>query len=124
MKEKEEQLLNLDILASIIFVGTIIVSIFLTYNEKKNLYNEPLIKNKTAKKINITNRVIASILVITFFYINFSNYKIAKEKGKDLKYFNLQMVASTFTLIASFIVLYIVVSDRATQTSSIENPNI
>ena len=124
MKEKEEQLLNLDILASIIFIGTIIVSIFLTYNEKKNLYNEPLIKNKTAKKINITNRVIASILVITFFYINFSNYKIAKEKGKDLKYFNLQMVASTFTLIASFFVLYIVVSDRATQTSSIENPNI
>lgn len=118
---KEKELLYLQSYASIIFIITIFVSLILTINNiKKQNNTKRFLSTKTENQINYINRIIITILAITFTYINYSFYEISKQKNnvtiqKD------EYIASILTLVAGFILLY-------TTTQSIKNnlnsPNI
>lgn len=103
--KKETQLLYIQMYGSILFIITIIVSTILTYNNIKKNNNEKKIFSEYAEnEINLTNRIVITILVIIFTYINYCFYQINKQKNKS----NLskqELIASILTLISGLILL-------------------
>ncbi|MBE6138150.1 MAG: hypothetical protein E7173_00205 [Firmicutes bacterium] len=118
--------INVQIIASIISIGTVLISILLLYNQKLEMEEkEPILNATQTQKLSTFNRTLILIIVIVFLIINFLLYKISKEEGEDLKPYNLQLVASVLTVIASGIALYVVLQAReGKQISDVENPVI
>lgn len=107
MNENNEkiQLLEIEKIASIFFIGVVLVSIYITDNEIKKIKNEPYIKN--TYNISLNNRIFATILLITFLYLSIKNYDIKKETSDDLYFNKLQILASILALTTGLISLYI-----------------
>ena len=127
MKNKEEiNILNIQLLTSLIVIITVTISLLLTYNQKLNLQNKKTIFNKKqTHNISYTNRLIILITAITFLYINYKLYEISKKEGEDLKVYYLQIIASILTTIAALIVFYVVsIEPAGDEISDIENPVI
>ena len=103
--KKETQLLYIQMYGSILFIITIIESTILTYNNiKKNNNEKKIFSEYTENEINLTNRIVITILVIIFTYINYCFYQINKQKNKS----NLskqELIASILTLISGLILL-------------------
>ena len=122
INDKETQLLYTQMYASILFIITNTISIILTYNNiKKHENKKRLFTSDTEHKITIINRVIITILVIIFTYINYKFYEISKFKNNS----NLQrkeFFASILALIAGFILLYTTIKSVNNDTNDI-NPN-
>lgn len=79
MKKEKINLLDLNMLASSVFIITIAVSIILMYNEKLILLGKKPIFNKNDQKtIQDTNRLMLLIVVIAFVYIEYRRYKLAE----------------------------------------------
>lgn len=120
--DKETQLLYTQMYASILFIITNTISIILTYNNiKKHENKKRLFTSDTEHEITIINRVIITILVIIFTYINYKFYEISKFKNNS----NLQrkeFFASILALIAGFILLYTTIKSVNNDTNDI-NPN-
>ena len=119
INEKETQLLYIQMYASIILIITTITSTILTYNNiKKKEMGKSIFKNQLTNNITILNRIVITILIIIFTYINYEFYEISKIKNKS----NLQskeLFASILTLISGFILLY-----TTTESIKEENQNI
>ncbi|MBE6151934.1 MAG: hypothetical protein E7165_01305 [Firmicutes bacterium] len=124
--EKESLAINIQIIASIVSIGTIIISVLLLYNQQLELEKkEPILTAKQAQKLSTFNRSLILIIVIIFLIINFILYDISKKEGEDLTPYNLQILASVLTVIASAIALYVVLQERnGKQISDVENPII
>lgn len=107
MNENNEkiQLLEIEKIASICFIGVVLVSIYITDNEIKKIKNEPY--NKNTYNISLNNRIFATILLITFLYLSIKNYDIKKETSDDLYFNKLQILASILALSTGLIALYI-----------------
>lgn len=117
--KKETQLLYIQMYGSILFIITIIVSIILTYNNiKKNNNEKRIFSEYTENEINLTNRIVITILVIIFTYINYYFYQINKQKNKS----NLskqELIASILTLISGFILLNTTIKSIENNTNNI-----
>lgn len=122
--EKEIELLNIDIDTAILFIITILISIYLTYENKQDLLNKKRILNKKDDQyILLFNRLFVLIIVLIILYDNYEGYKIAKEKNKDLKPFKIQIFASILTVITALLILYVVFYNwDKNNLSDIENP--
>lgn len=120
--QKETQLLYLQIYASIILIISTIISAILTNNNiKKHENKQTIFSQKTESKVTIANRVILTILIIIFTYINYKFYEINKETKKS----NIQkdeFIASILTLIAGFILLYTTIKSEKENNQN-TNPN-
>lgn len=127
MENKEEiNILNIQLITSLIVIITVAVSLILTYNQKLNLQNKKTIFNKKqTHNISYINRLIILITAITFLIINYKLYQISKKEGEDLLVYYLQITASILTTIAAIIVFYVVsIEPSGDQISDIENPVI
>lgn len=126
MKDREIELLDLQLVATYIFIGSLFISILLTYNDKVDMKeNKPILTEKEEQFLSIFNRSLVVILGLVFLYINFEGKKIGKIKGDKMKPYNLQIAASELSLISSLIVLYVVViSGNYTIISSVESPTL
>ena len=126
MKEKELNIINIQIVATYIFIFSLIISLLLTYNDKLDKINKKTIFNKKQTyKISIFNRILIVVISLVFLYTNNSNRKIAKDKGININPFNLQIIASELSLLAAIIVTYVVItSGEYSIISSVENPNL
>lgn len=122
--EKEIELLNIDIATALMFIITIIISIYLTYENKQDLLNRKRISNKKDDQyILLFNRLLVLIIVLIILYDNIEGYEIAKEKNKDLKPFKIQIFASILTVITALLILYVVFYNWDNNSlSDIENP--
>lgn len=121
--KKETQLLYIQMYGSILFIITIIVSTILTYNNiKKNTNEKKIFSEYTENEINLTNRIVITILVIIFTYINYCFYQINKQKNKS----NLskqELIASILTLISGFILLNTTIKSIENNINNINNIN-
>ena len=111
MKNNKEEikLLNIQLITSLIVIVTVTISLILTYNQKLNLKNKKTIFNKKqTHNISYINRLTILITSIIFLLINYKLYQISKKEGEDLLVYNLQIIASILTTIASIIVFYVV----------------
>ncbi len=122
--EKEIELLNIDITTAVLFIITIIISIYLTYENRQDLLNRKRILNKKDDQyILLFNRLLVLIIVLIILYDNIEGYEIAKEKNKDLKPFKIQIFASILTVITALLILYVVFYNWDNNSlSDIENP--
>lgn len=114
------------LILSALLICTIIISMILTYNEKIKLdKNKSLFSNGTTKKILITNRSVALCVSLGFLLLNVFDRKTKENDGYDnLKFANLQIDASIFSLIAAIIVLYIAFNDENQPLINLENPGV
>ena len=72
--KKEIQLLDIQIIATILFIVSLFISIILTYDEKfKLIYNKGIFTDKEANQIALFNRILVVILALTFVYGNYHN---------------------------------------------------
>lgn len=128
MKNNKEKikLLNIQLITSLIVIVTVTISLILTYNQKLNLKNKKTIFNKKqTHNISYINRLTILITSIIFLLINYKLYQISKKEGEDLLVYNLQIIASILTTIASIIVFYVVsIEPTGDNISDIENPVI
>lgn len=125
-KEKESLLITIQIISSIVSIGTVIISIILLYNEQLEINNEePFLDAEAAQKLTTFNRILILIIFIVFLVIKYILYDISKEEGEDLKPYELQIIASYFSLFAASIALYVVLLQRSgEQVVDVENPII
>ncbi len=125
-KKKESLAITIQIIASLISIGTVIISIILLYNEQLEINGEdPFLDAEVAQKLTTFNRILILILFIIFLIINYVLYNISKEEGENLKPYTLQIIASYFSLTAAAIALYVVLLQRGgQQVSDVENPII
>lgn len=125
-KEKEIMLLDLQNLTTIIFIVSLIISIYITSVDKNKIKN-PNKKYNDTSNISIFNRVLVVVLSLSYLYISYSNKEIAKIKGKKTNLFNLQVLASEISLVSTIIVLYVIIKSYGNNYSIIAgsgNPNL
>lgn len=122
--DKEINVINEQLLATFLFICTLIISILLNYDKKEKLKgNKGLFSSNTSKNIAIINRIAVIIIVIFYIYIDKENIDITKEKKQNLKFAYLQLFVEAITIIAALIALYITIKSN-NQIIDIENPNV
>ena len=116
--------IELQILLSIFFIFTTIISIILLYNEDLYIkYKKFILDPKNVYIISSINRIVILIILLLFLYANYVDKNIDIIENKDLKADNLQIIASILTIISGIIVLYITIEYFSTNiNSSLENP--
>ncbi len=124
--KKEIEVLDIQIVATILFIISLIISIILTYDEKSKLINNNgLFTNEQARNISLFNRILVVILAIAFVYGNYVTEKIAEKRHRKTKYLKLQLFSGELSLIGSIIVLYIVYKNQNNENFGVadtENP--
>lgn len=124
INEEETRALDEQIILSVLSIITIIISIILLYNDElKSRHKKPFLTSKQVKDLTLFNRLFILLILILFLIINYNLYNISKEKHESLKSSFLQLVASSFTVIAGIIVLYVVLASPD-NSIDIENPTI
>ena len=85
-KEKESLSITIQIIASIISIGTVIISIVLLYNEQLEINDqETFLTADQAQTLTTFNRSLILILLLIFLIINYVLYEISKEEGVQTK---------------------------------------
>ena len=127
MREIEEKikLLDIQIIGSILFIITLLISITLNYSQRQyTLYRKPLFNAKTTYVISNINRILVLIIVLAFLYTSYEFKKIAEEKDSNVALNELDVFAATLSVISAIIVLYITANSPVEDALNIENPNI
>lgn len=122
------KLLNINEVATSLFIVSLIVSLILIEDEKLDRLNlHKIFKNETAIKVSVINRSFLVILSLVFLYVNYTNLNLARNENRTTKYLNLQVNASILSLIAALIVLYVSIKNIGNSdfnVSGTENPDI
>jgi len=108
MKNEEIKITEGQLIATAMYMIILITSIFILYNQYLiQQGKEKILSEDTVRTINILNRIVVFLLVTYFLYTSYKNIEIAKRKGDELKYLNLQFIAALITVVSSLIVLYV-----------------
>ena len=126
--DKEANLLNIQLWTTIIYIGSLLISIALTYDDKQKIQNKNgLFSKKQSSKLSIFNRSLVLLLTLSYLYISYNNVDLAKQKNQEIWPFNLQLFSSELSTLAAIIVLYVVLKTSGEQYSivaGIGNPNL
>lgn len=104
---KEIDNFNLQIIASLLFIISIIISIILTYSEELELFNVNMIDKDKRNRINIGNRLFAIFIVCLFLYSSFVALDIVKEKNGNLNEQYIRIFINLITLGLALLTLYV-----------------
>ncbi len=127
-KELKIKILDIQLIATILFVISLFISILITYDEKIKLENNKgLFSDKTVQDLSLFNRIFVVILALVFIYCNYISKKIAEYKNDEIESTELQILAGLLSLVASVIVLYVAYKNRNDTNFDIaesENPTL
>lgn len=125
---KEANLLNIQLWTTVIYIGSLFISIALTYDDKQKVQNKNgLFSRNQSNQISIFNRSLVLLLTLSYLYVSYKNIDFAKQKNQKIWPFQLQLFSSELSTIASIIVLYVVIKTAGEQYSivaGIGNPNL
>ena len=125
MDKEETRNVNIQFYTLFFSLLSIIISIILTYNDKLSTEGKTsFLGKKTNYNLTLFNRILILSIAIAFLYVNYKSYMNAKTKEKKLKSYELQILASLFTLIAASISLYVVSVSTKETLVDLENPVI
>ena len=126
MNNEEIKILNYQQVGTILFIGSLLISFFLTCCDKTELTsNKKVLSNDNYYKLSVFNRGFVVAISLLFLYANYKDRQISKNQGKNLKPNNLQIAASELNIIASAIVLYVVItSGNYSVVTTTGNPNL
>lgn len=127
-QKKQLSLITIQLIATSIYIGSLVLSFYLTYNDKLMVQNKKgIFSLKQSRNFSIFNRFLVVAITLSFLYINYENEQLIKKRGKDPSAAHLQVVASELTTLATIIVLYVVLSTQGQQytiISGVANPNL
>ena len=122
---EEIRLINIQMIASLLFIGTIVINTLLSYNERLQLENNPtLFNDDVQRKISLYNKIIIFVLALTYFGIDIKNVKVSEEKRKDATSQKRQLLPAFLAILASLIILYNEKRNTTGGISQIENPTL
>lgn len=122
--EKEIKVVNENMLATIIFIATLIVSLSLSYDKREKLKkNDGLFTKKQARRIAIINRTVVVVLALFYFQIDRENISVSSNKKSNTDLLYLQAFIEFIAVITALVALYITIKSNS-ETVNIENPNI
>jgi len=125
---EEIRLLDIQIITTVIYIGSLVLSIYLTYNDKLSLLNQKeIFTKKQMINYSVFNRKLVVILTAIYLYISYENNKIAKKNNRNIRATSLQLTASQLSFISTIIVLYVVIKTSGEEYSIISgagNPNL
>ena len=125
MDKEETRNVNIQFYTLFFSLLSIIISIILTYNDKLSTEGKTsFLGKKTNYNLTLFNRILILTIAIAFLHVNYKSYMNAKTKEKKLKSYELQILASLFTLIAASISLYVVSVLTKETLVDLENPVI
>lgn len=127
-QQKEANLLDIQIITTIIYIGSLILSIYITYNDKVTIENgKGFLSKKQNQNFSIFNRTLVVVLTLIYLYVSYENQKIIAKKEGDTNAASLQVLASEISLVSTLIVLYVVLKTSGEEYSIISgagNPNL
>lgn len=127
-KNNEINLLDIQIIASILYIASLSLSIILTYNDRQIAKKEKsILTNTQAANLSVFNRGFIVILTLVFLYTTYQSRENAKKENQKIWPFDLQLCASELSLLATVIVLYVVVKtagERYSIVPGINNPSL
>lgn len=122
--EEKIKVLDLQMLASSVFIITVLISIFITYNEEHFLrYNERILEASKAATVVKINRIVVLIVILCFLYVNYKTREFDERNGRNTTPDQLEIVASYCSLIGALIILYVVFKYSEDSITITENPN-
>lgn len=123
---EELELFNIQLILTALTIGTLLVSMTLTYNEKLKIQNEPpILTDEESSNLLVLNRGLAVFIGIGFLLLNIQDRKIKETDGKiNLKFADMQIEASIISLVSAFIVLYVAMNDTSQESVANENPQL
>lgn len=117
---EEIRLLDIQIITTVIYIGSLVLSIYLTYNDKLSLLNQKeIFTKKQMINYSVFNRKLVVILTAIYLYISYENNKIAKKNNRNIRATSLQLTASQLSFISTIIVLYVVIKTSGEEYSII-----
>ena|GEM_PF-6356158 len=128
-KQEELDIINTQLLASVIFFIAVGISIALTYNRRLGLLGFPQFWTDE-ESVNLGNwgRILAFIAISLTVYVAVKANELARKKQaskNDIQAADEEVVASLFALIASLIILHAnSIADDKNELINIENPEI
>lgn len=123
--KEEIRLINIQMIASLLFIGTIVINTLLSYNERLQLENNPpLFDNDVQRQISLYNKIIILVLALTYFGIDIKNVEVSEEKRKDATSQKRQIFPAFLAILASLIILYNEKRNTTGGISQIENPTL
>lgn len=123
---EELELFNIQLILTALTIGTLLVSMTLTYNEKLKIQNEPpIFTDEESSNLLVLNRALVVFIGIGFLLLNIQDRKIKETDGKiNLKFADMQIEASVISLVSAFIVLYVAMNDTNQEIIANENPQL
>ena len=113
----KKELIEKQMITTIIFILSLLVSLLITYNELLKLDKKEFLSDSISKRIVIINKLLVAFLSLSYLYINYKFDKINPSRNSKL-----QIIASAITFGATLIVLYVVL-DSNNIITNIENPD-
>lgn len=118
-------IINGQLIESILYLISIIVSIVVIIDQKKSLQNEErFLGNYNSKVITLINRLFLFLLAIWSIYFAYKSYEFSKNTNQSTSSLKLQIFASFLSIIGAIIELYVVATDFQNtnfQIADIEN---
>ena len=126
MKKEEISNINIQLIATYLFIFSLFISLIITYNDRhKTIYGKGFLSKDLNYKISVLNRILILGISFAYLYVNFKNKEFSKIKGNDTSAFNLQIMASELSILAALIVTYVVItSGEYSIVTSSENPGL
>jgi len=123
---EELDLFKIQFILSSLFIGTLLVSMTLTYNEKlKFVGKTPLFTEKQSSDLLVLNRTISFFIAFGFLYLNIVDRKNKENDGfKNIRFADMQIGAGFLNLLGAIIVLYVALYDKNEPIISLENQYI
>ncbi len=130
MKIEYTDLLEIEVLKkqnvnTLLFIITLLVSLYLTYNEQLRLAKKTTITSlKFDQAANLLNRIVGVLILISIVYVSYLDYKVAKIKNDEISLFEKEIIASILNLASGVIILLVVIEalKSDSETVSLENP--
>ena len=123
-KSNNNDLINLSILSSVLFIIGSFVILSITFNEKKE---KKIYSNTQALNISYYNRILILIAVLISLYVGYNNYKNTQNNTISKYKSSLLLTTNFLTVISSLIILYVSYLNKEEQSlniSDVENPLI
>lgn len=122
--EREIKVVNENMLATIIFIATLIVSLSLSYDKREKLKkNDGLFTKNQARRIAIINRTVVVVIALFYFQIDRETINVSSSKKSNTDLLYLQAFIEFIAVITALVALYITIKSNS-ETVNIENPNI
>lgn len=112
----ELEILDAQILGTIGVVVSVVISLFIAYNQRLLLTDEePILDQQSSSDLALWNRIFLTLVILWFLYFSYDTLMQAKEKNKDVDIASLQFLAAVLALVVSLISLYVLLKTRGSQ---------